>query len=515
MFSSEQGPGVGAIRAYTRVSTEEQAQEGHSLQTQREEILRLVRYKWPEAAVTWYEDDGWSAKDTKRPGLQRLRSDVRPADVVVCLRLDRLTRSVFDLYTLLTEWDKRQIRFRSVREDYDTSTASGKFMIGLLALLAQWERERIAERVREVMTNVVTQDRRHLSKPPLGYDLIDKRLVMHDAEAALVRRIYGQYLAGKGTRALANALNAEGIRTKSGTEWTDFGISYILSNPIYTGKVTWGRLVAHGRRRHARSGTSDGDDVIVVEGLHEPIVDAATWQAVQELKAQRRKLSRAATGPHCLTGVARCGLCGGPVHGFVQRRYRQGKAVAGKERAYYRCSNRNHKDRCQLPYLAAEELEAKVLAEIGELGEKPVLDAVVAELVNETGPGSRQSQIDELNAELKKLERKCQRWDSLFEEGAISKDEWRTKTMDLREKHKEKRLALADLVRNTPAPLNAAEVAQVLTDLPLVWRALSPDERKVVLQALVVAVIVHAGGYVTVRLREYSHRYGGGKTAPD
>jgi len=496
VFASEEAR-VGSIRAYVRVSTDEQAQEGHSLQTQRDEILRLIRYKWPDADVEFYEDDGWSAKDMKRPALQRLRSEVHPDDVVVTLRLDRLTRSVFDLYTMLTDWDKRGVRFRSVREDYDTSTSAGKFMIGLLALLAQWERERNAERVREVMTNVVSKDRRHVSKPPLGYDLVEKALVVNVDEAALVRKIFDLYLSGKGTRAIAIALNADGKRTKSGTEWTDFGVSYVLANPIYTGKVAWGRVVTHGRRRKGRANTTAGDSV-VVDGVHEPIISEDSWKTVQDLRGQRRKSSRAATGHHTLSGVARCGLCGGPMHGFIQRRYRNGKAVPGKERAYYRCSNRNHKDNCRLPYIAADDLEAKVLERLGVLGDKATLDSLVSEFLGGTSPNSIQGRVADLHSELKKLERKRQRWDSLYEDGDISKEEWREKTAEVRHLQEERRNELAELTPIEPQTVDVDAVARALAELPLVWQALTPEERKVVLQGLIGEVVVQADGGVSV-----------------
>ncbi|HWI62699.1 MAG TPA: recombinase family protein [Symbiobacteriaceae bacterium] len=492
MFASEE-PRTGSVRAYVRVSTDEQAQEGHSLQTQRDEILRLVHYKWPDASVQWYEDDGWSAKDTRRPALERLRADVQPGEIVVALRLDRLTRSVFDLYTMLTEWDRRGIRFRSVREDYDTSTASGKFMIGLLALLAQWERERIAERVREVMAGVVTRDRRHVSKAPLGYDLRAKSLVVNDTEAALVRRIFGQYLAGQGTRAIAIALNAEGIRTKSGAEWTDFGVSYVLANPIYAGKVTWGR----GRRKKGRASPPADDGAVVVDGVHPPLIDEATWNAVQVLKGRRRKLNRAATGQHALSGVARCGLCGGPMHGFVQRRYRNGQAQPGKERAYYRCSHRNHKESCPLPYIPADALEARVLEQLGALGDQSTLQSLVHAFLEPTDGG----RTARLQADLKKLEHRRQRWDRLYEDGDISQAEWRERTAAVRLQQSQKESEL------NPASghlVDLDEVVRALADLPRVWQALTPGERKVVVQGIVGEVIVGADGGVSVRARVHA-----------
>lgn len=489
---------AGTIRAYVRVSTDEQAHEGFSLQTQRDEILRLVDYKWSGAGVVWYEDEGLSAKNTKRPALGRLRTECRPGDLVVCLRLDRLTRSVHDLYTLLLEWDQRGIRFRSVREDYDTSTASGKFMIGLLALLAQWERERISERVREVMQNVVAKEGRHVSKPPLGYDLTDKSLVVNVPEAALVRRVYAMYLAGKGTRAIAVSLNREGVRTKSGSEWTDFAVSYVLANPIYAGRVGWGRIVQHGKRRNTGRDNASSEGVVEAKGTHQAIIDENTWRAVQDRRALRHKPGRIPTGQHALSGVARCGLCGGSMHGFVQRRYRGGEPLPGQERPYYRCSNRNHKENCRLPYMAAAELEAKVLACLGALGDRATLLSVATEFLHDIEAGAAPGRMTELRAGLQRLDRRRHRVDWLYEDGEISKTEWREKAAEIRRQQASMRAELEALAPRVPEIVDAADVADALGDLPLVWRTLAPEERKVVMQGLVARVIVHQDGSVTV-----------------
>ncbi|MGF9826753.1 recombinase family protein, partial [Brevibacillus agri] len=127
---------------YMRVSTEDQAREGFSIPAQREKLLAYVHSQgWEVAAI--YADEGISAKDTNRPALKRLLRDIREGniDVVLVYRLDRLTRSVLDLYRLLQEFEKYDVRFKSCTEVYDTTTAIGRLFITLVAALAQWERE--------------------------------------------------------------------------------------------------------------------------------------------------------------------------------------------------------------------------------------------------------------------------------------------------------------------------------------------------------------------------------------
>ena len=447
------------VRAYIRVSTEEQAEEGFSLPTQRQRITDFCRSQWGDAPeITWYEDDGFSAKDMDRPRLGALRRDVQPGDLVVVLRLDRLTRSVLDLYTLLQEWEKRSIFFRSVTEPYDTQKPEGRFMIGLLALLAEWERLRIGERVREVMANTVRTDRRHLSKPPLGYSLVNGELIVEEAEAEIVGQIFALCLSGLGTRAIALRLNEQGLRTKQRARWTDFAVSYVLRNPVYAGQIAWQRK---------ESGA------IVVDGAHQPLIAPERFAGAQAMLERRRKArGGGAAGQHPLTGLAYCGLCGGPIHGVVQRRYAGGKRVAGRERRYYRCSRREHLKSCSLPYLPAEALEERVLAQIppGRLtNAAPAPDPAAAQ-----------------QAERRRLERALRRWDEAYAAGDLSLAEWRERTTPLKARQQEL----------SAAPPQAGEQGR------RPWGALAPPEQRALLHGLLERIDCLPGGGVLVTPRK-------------
>lgn len=450
------------VLAYVRVSTDEQADEGFSLPAQRQRIADFVRSQWPAAAeINWYIDDGFSAKNLDRPHLQELRRDAAAGDVVMVLRLDRLTRSVLDLYTLLKEWEHRGVFFRSVTEPYDTQKPEGRFMIGLLALLAEWERLRIGERVREVMAHTVQADRCHLSRPPLGYDLVDGRLVVNPAEAAIVREVFDLYLTGLSLRAVARSLSQRGLRTKGHAEWTDFAVRYVLQNPVYTGRVAWQRRTA----------------AICVDGTHEPLLPAAVWEAAQARMAGReRRTGRAAAGVHPLTGLAVCGLCGGPMHGVAQRRH-----------TYYRCSRREHRGGCALPYVRAAELEGRVVAALAPLAATPSLQGIAAALLPAGGGGAAQA--------LRRLEATRRRWAEAYAAGAIALEEWRRRDAEAGARAAALQAALAE----EPPPV--AAVAAAMRDLPAVWAALTPAERRTLAHGLVDRIIVGADRSATVQLR--------------
>lgn len=465
------------VRAYIRVSTDEQAEEGFSLATQRQRITDFCRSQWTAPDIAWYEDDGYSARDTDRPALAALRRAMAPGDLVVVLRLDRLTRSVLDLYTLLREWEKREIALRSVTEPYDTATTEGRFMIGLLALLAEWERLRIGERVREVMGNTVREERRHLSRAPYGYRFAAGRLVPDAEQAAIVRAIFERYVGGMGARAIALHLNREGARTGQGARWSAFAVSYILRNPAYRGQIAWNRL-------------RGSKEQILVDGHHEPLIGEPLWRAAQAaLELRRAGAPPRGAGHHPLTGLAFCGRCGGPLHGFRQRRYRGGEAIAGSERLYYRCSRRLHQRSCTLPYLPAGPLEASVLAALGPPGPPEVLTEIAQKLLGA-------QDLPHPDRELRLLASRRKRWDLAYEEGDITHAEWREHTSRLRARE-------ASLLSREGAPPSAPlpsprALAHVMGDLPRVWERLAPTERKELLHGLLTQVEVHGTDWVRV-----------------
>src|SRR5690606_20802886 len=136
------------VGIYIRVSTREQVLEGYSIDAQKENLTNYCKSQgWKD--YQFYVDEGISAKDTKRPQLQKLLADIEDGQIKMILvyRLDRFTRSVTDLYQMLDMIDKHGCSFKSATEIYDTSSAMGRMFIGLVALLAQWERENMGERI--------------------------------------------------------------------------------------------------------------------------------------------------------------------------------------------------------------------------------------------------------------------------------------------------------------------------------------------------------------------------------
>jgi len=192
------------VRAYSRVSTTEQGSNGHGLDAQRGTIeAEAQRRGWDD--VRWYVDAGWSGSNLSRPGMTRLLRDVRRGDVVVVARLDRLSRSLTDFAGLMAEAKRRRWSFVAVDLGVDTTTATGSLIANVMASVAEWEREVIAQRTKDAMLAAKLKGR-----------LPGRRSRLDPVTRARLLALRGE---GMPLRAVATLANQEGLRTVSGVQW--------------------------------------------------------------------------------------------------------------------------------------------------------------------------------------------------------------------------------------------------------------------------------------------------------
>ena len=217
--------------AYIRVSTEEQADSGLSLENQRARIRAQAEANgWTLAAV--FEDAGVSAKSLNRPALRAALKELRPGRVLVALKLDRFTRSVPDLYELDALVSERGGEWASVSEHIDTTTATGRMMRTFIATIAEWERGIISERTAAALGEKKKRQE-HLGAPPLGYRVIEAadgaRLVIEDADEMTTVRVARElHQTGKSLRQIGAHLVENGHRTKRGGQWTATAVRNLL-----------------------------------------------------------------------------------------------------------------------------------------------------------------------------------------------------------------------------------------------------------------------------------------------
>lgn len=217
------------VIAYLRVSTDEQATNGVSIDAQREKLTGYAKLYGHEIVET-IADEAMSGKTLARPGLERALAMLKAGKVegVLVAKLDRLTRSVRDLGALIeTYFSNGHGALLSVGENLDTATAAGRFMVNVLGSVAQWERETIGERTATALRHKRAKGE-VFNHAPLGYDAVDGALVPNTIELAIVERIKRERAAGKSLGRIAADLNAARIRGKAGGRFYASTVAKVL-----------------------------------------------------------------------------------------------------------------------------------------------------------------------------------------------------------------------------------------------------------------------------------------------
>ena len=273
---------------YTRKSTEDGLeQEFNSLHAQREACEAYIlsqRHEGWTLVDRHYDDGGFSGGNMERPGLKALLADIDAGevDVIVVYKVDRLTRSLADFAKIVERLDARQASFVSVTQAFNTTTSMGRLTLNVLLSFAQFEREVTGERIRDKIAASKKKGLWMGGPVPLGYQVIERKLVPVPEEAERVRTIMRRYIASTSANQLLAQLSAEGIRTKvqqrasgphrGGIPFARGSLFHLLKNPVYRG------MIVHKGN--------------VYQGEHEAIVDESLWNAVQarlQEKAPPRK----------------------------------------------------------------------------------------------------------------------------------------------------------------------------------------------------------------------------------
>jgi len=379
------------IALYTRVSTQEQAREGYSIE---EQASRLRSYcdamGWPDHQL--YTDPGFSGGSMDRPALQQLIRDVESGQItrVVVYKLDRLSRSQLDtLYLIERVFLAHGSDFVSLSESFDTGTPFGRAMIGILAVFAQLEREQIKERMTMGREARAKEGKFHGGAHiPIGYDYVDGELVVNPPEAMQVREVYRQYLSGTPIRQIQADLIRRGLTHHCGA-WNTKTIRYVLRNRSYIGEVSFG-----GKW---------------YPGTHEPLIDPATWQTVQERLDQRAEMTvkhqQTSGRSTLLSGLLWCARCGA----------RYGISGTLRTGRYYRCYSvhRQHPSmvrdpNCDNTSWREDELNEAILGQIAQLATDP---AQIPRVSSQPHP---EEQIAALEAQLAEVRRRKARLLDLY-----------------------------------------------------------------------------------------------------
>lgn len=280
---------------YLRVSTNFQAEEGYSIEIQKEKLLAYCKAH-DLIVVAIVTDPGFSGSTLERPGIQRVIHEVEQGntDMVLVYKLDRLSRSQKDTLWLIEDcFLPNGVDFASMQESLDTSTPFGRAMVGILSVFAQLERENIKERTFGGRVERAKDGFWHGGGfHPIGYDYIDGELVVNQQEAAQVRRVFDLYASGASVTEIRDHMVARGFQTKHG-DWSHTNtVRNVLDNELYSG-------VVHFDGEHSNS------------NAHTPIVSRSLYERVYSLR-KRALLNRykEVESDHLLTGYVYCSSCG-------------------------------------------------------------------------------------------------------------------------------------------------------------------------------------------------------------
>lgn len=452
---------------YVRVSTDEQAKEGYSLAAQ-EERLRAYALSQDWEVIKLYKDEGRSAKDLERPELRKMLNDIKSGliDVVLVYKLDRLTRSVLDLYKLLEEFDKHEVKFKSATEVYDTTTATGRLFITLVAALAQWERENLAERVKMGMLKKVALGEWSGGTSPYGYEYRNEKFVLIDSEISIIKKMF-KMARTMGMDRIARELNKQGFRTRKGSEFAGFTVHYIVRNPFYIGKMRFNNEPKQIRKPLGEQQIFDSDII-------PPAIDENEfWELQRILDKRKDNKGRGQTGGYYFTSILKCAKCGGPMTGTIHG-----------DTKYYRCQRKTKGYSCSMSRIKEDSIALDVLRNL----ENYISGSL---MVSDLSEKSIEDSKKEFETELKSIQKQTEKYKMLFVNDLIDIEELNLKISQLREREKELKEQLAPTDTNQKQ-WSPDEIQAIVDSFPSLWDISTQEERKLLMASVFDEIVIDA-----------------------
>ena len=433
---------------YIRVSTDIQAEEGYSIDAQKEQLAAYCTMKGLKN-YEFYIDGGWSGSNLERPEMKRLIKACENGEIshVIVFKLDRLSRSQKDTLHLIEDvFNPNDVSFVSLNESMDTATPMGRLMLGILSAFAQLERENIKLRTRMGMLERVKAGYwMGGGKVPYGYDYDrEQGILVPNQDADNVRKLYELYLAGYSPQSIADMLGLKYDR---------------LAEQILRRKINYGVIEYKGE---------------VYEGRHEPLISKETYDLAMQEMARRSK--SVTTGHYLLTGLMVCGKCG------AKMRYQKWGDGGAKCICYSQQRSKQYlvKDaNCDQEKLWSEDIEKVVLGKVFALQTRQE---------QEKDTPFENSVVDVLMNQVLDLERKVKRLYNLYAE---TEDELLLETVKENQKTLEKLKKQVEVEEKAHAlTANKKRINKILNNLQARWPGMNIHEQQSVLRVIVRKVTV-------------------------
>lgn len=424
--------------------------KGESIENQIELCKNHIRLHHPEITdndIIVYEDEGFSGGNTNRPQFKKMMKDVKSKKIksVVCYRLDRISRNVGDFAKLKDEFDYYDVEFVSIRDDFDTSTPSGRAMMMMVSVFAQLERETTAERIRDNMHELAKTGRWLGGITPTGYKsqkivqsvTIDGKertaykLDIVESESEIIRVIFKKFLETNSLTKTDSYLLVNHIMTKNGREFSRYTIKGILQNPVYmcADEEAWTFFNEQNVEIYSDKSDFDGkhgviaynktnqkpgratrlnemSEWIVSVGKHKPIISSHDWIMAQNNLWQNKSKSfhKPKSNVALLSGLLRCANCGD----FMRPKL-TGRTTKNGDRLYvYMCQTKERSRRklCGIKDLYGNDLDELVCNKIKEIasdGSEYIEGLKKYDATLSKSKASYEAKLKKLNTQLKKV----------------------------------------------------------------------------------------------------------------
>lgn len=447
---------------YVRVSTDEQAKHGYSIAAQIEKLeAYCVSQGWDLVHI--YIDDGYSAKDLNRPQFEEMMKKIKDEtiDVLLVYRLDRLTRSVVDLYSILKELDEHNCKFKSATEVYDTTNAMGRLFITLVAAIAQWERENTAERVRMGMEKKTRLGKWKGGAPPYGYKIEGDQLIVDEDEAEIVKEVF-RLSKTFGFYTIAKQLTQKGYATRKGSDWHVDSVRGIANNPVYAGYLTFSESLKEYKKPPREQK--------LYEGNQERIIPREEFWELQDILDKRRTFGgKRETSNYYFSSILKCARCGHAMSGHK----------SGNKKTY-RCSGKKAGKKCTSHMILEDNLVKAVFLKFDEL---------VGGFVSSEGQADYPTErFDELKKELATIQKIIQKKKVMYENDIIDIEELIEETEKLRTREKELQKELKSIQQESR--FDNDTLKSIIENIETLWPHATEYERKHLMTTLFKQLVI-------------------------
>lgn len=394
--------------------------KGESIENQIELCMEYAQTHFKDVHIQVYEDEGFTGANTDRPSFKQLMQDIKTKkiDVLMCYRLDRISRNVADFSSTLEMLEKNNVAFVSIKEQFDTSSPMGRAMTYISSVFAQLERETIAERVQDNMEQLAKTGRWLGGSPPLGYQSVAvitddagkhrKRYKLESIEeqANLVRLLFNRFLELGSVIKLESYLIENDIVTSQGKYFNLSSLKFILTNPCYVAAdnliynyfLSKGSTISleqpfdgqFGIMAYNRSNQQKGkyqrntiDKWIISVGEHPPIISSTQWLEVQtkmELNTQK-SFRKVHSQEALIAGLLKCQKCGS----YMRPKRSRKNADGTRYHYYYICElkEKSHGTKCDVKNIPGHTADSKLIEQLKALANNPsdLLDHITEDYI--------------------------------------------------------------------------------------------------------------------------------------